>query len=112
MLHGAFGEILQMSDDLSLSRSEREMYTTDSRICELTNERAVLNEIVESQRNELAFLVERVRVLTQERDEARQEICIRVCDTLGAVLSGSPRTPQDYAEKMGWDCFKEDTNDR
>jgi hypothetical protein len=51
--------------------------------------------------------IERLR---KERDEARQEICIRVCDTLGAVFSGSPATPQDYAEEMGWDCFKENTN--
>ena len=53
---------------------------------------------------------EEIQRLQKERDEARQEICIRVCDTLGAVFSGSPATPQDYAEEMGWDCFKENTN--
>lgn len=46
-----------------------------------------------------------------ERDEARQEICIRECDTLGAVFGGSPATPQDYAKEMGWNCFKENTDD-
>ena len=46
--------------------------------------------------------------LERERDDARQEICIRVCDTLGAVFSGSPATPQDYAKEKGWDCFKEE----
>ena len=45
--------------------------------------------------------------IRQERDEARQEICIRACDTLGAVISGSPASPQDYAKERGWDCFKE-----
>jgi hypothetical protein len=49
--------------------------------------------------------------LQQERDEARQEICIQKCDSLGAVIGGSPKTPQDYAKERGWDCFKEDTND-
>ena len=51
--------------------------------------------------------IERLRA---ERDEARQEICIQVCDSLGAVISGSPATPQDYSERRGWDCFKENTN--
>jgi hypothetical protein len=44
--------------------------------------------------------------LRQQRDEARQEICIQKCDSLGAVIGGSPATPQDYAEERGWDCFK------
>jgi hypothetical protein len=48
-----------------------------------------------------------LKKLREERDEARQEICIQKCDSLGAVISGSPATPQDYAEERGWDCFKE-----
>ena len=52
-----------------------------------------------------------IQRLQRERDDARQEICIRECDTLGAVFSGSPATPQDYAKEMGWDCFKKNTND-
>jgi hypothetical protein len=52
--------------------------------------------------------IERLR---KERDEARQEICIQKCDSLGALIGGSPKTPQDYAKKRGWDCFKEDTNE-
>ena len=54
---------------------------------------------------------EEIKRLREERDEARREICIRACDTLGAVIGGSPATPQDYAEEQGWDCFKENTND-
>lgn len=51
-----------------------------------------------------------VNRLREERDEARREICIRACDTLGAVIGGSPATPQDYAKERGWDCFKDDTD--
>jgi hypothetical protein len=55
--------------------------------------------------------LERIHRLTEERDEARQEICIQKCDSLGAVIGGSLKNPQDYAKKRGWDCFKENTND-
>jgi hypothetical protein len=51
------------------------------------------------------IFLERIDRLTAERDEARQEICIQKCDSLGALIGGSPETPQDYAEERGWDCF-------
>jgi hypothetical protein len=50
-----------------------------------------------------------IEQLRAERDEARQEICESYCDSLG-VLLGSPITPQDYAQRRGWDCYKENTN--
>jgi hypothetical protein len=37
--------------------------------------------------------------LTAERDEARREICSTVV---------FPSSPQEYANRRGWDCFKED----
>ena len=46
-------------------------------------------------------------VLLNQRDEARQEICESHCDSLAVVL-GSHITPQDYAQRRSWDCFKED----
>ena len=55
---------------------------------------------------ESADEIERLRA---ERDEARQEICESHCDSLGVVL-GSHITPQDYAQRRGWDCYKENTN--
>jgi hypothetical protein len=66
-------------------------------------------ERAEARKDRAAYRIEIDRLIGQ-RDDARQEICIRVCDTLGAVFSGSPATPQDYAKEMGWDCFKENTN--
>ena len=50
-----------------------------------------------------------IEQLRAERDEARQEICESHCDSLGVVL-GSHITPQDYAQRRGWDCYKENTN--
>jgi len=37
--------------------------------------------------------------LTAERDDARREICSTVV---------FPSSPQEYANRRGWDCFKED----
>ena len=50
-----------------------------------------------------------IEQLRAERDEARQEICESHCDSLGVAL-GSHITPQDYAQRRGWDCYKENTN--
>ena len=90
-----------MSDDLSLPRSEREMYKNDSLICKLTKERVALEEIVESHRDEMARLVQRVVKLTQERDEARREI----------LESLHPDLRESYAAAREWDYLKENTND-
>lgn len=48
---------------------------------------------------EAAAYIERLRA---ERDEARREVCRHV------FLNGGV-TPQQYAQAMGWDCFKENT---
>lgn len=43
--------------------------------------------------------------LKAERDEARRNLCY-------AEVNGQYArryTPQEYANKMGWDCFKSDT---
>jgi hypothetical protein len=54
--------------------------------------------------SEAADTIEQLR---KERDEARQEICIQKCDSLGALIGGSPASPQHYAEERGWDCFSD-----
>ena len=69
------------------------------------SERFRLTEELENARYQNNLLTEKCRQLEVERDEARQEVCIQACDTLGAVISGSPSTPQDYAKRRGWDCF-------
>jgi len=72
----------------------RKGYTMGMRIKPPTTGQKIANEIEQ---------------LRAERDEARQEICESYCDSLG-VLLGSPITPQDYAQRRGWDCYKENTN--
>ena len=44
--------------------------------------------------------------LRTERDEARREVC--KAESSGRI--GRRCTPQEYANKMGWDCFKEENN--
>jgi hypothetical protein len=50
--------------------------------------------------------IEDMNKLKKERDEARRNLCY-------AEVNGQYArryTPQEYANKMGWDCFKEDNN--
>ena len=59
---------------------------------------------------------ESIRELKRERDEARRRIC---CDSLimGNVYRRVGKetvrlhTPEEVADMMEWDCFKETTND-
>ena len=53
--------------------------------------------------NEIDYLTTQVETLRKERDEARRNLCY-------AEVNGQYArryTPQEYANKMGWDCFKE-----
>lgn len=51
-------------------------------------------------------LQKKVRDLTEERDEARREVCDLVnIDWIGCVDKGVKAT----AQERGWDCFKEET---
>ena len=47
----------------------------------------------------LIHLRQEQNALRDERDEARREICSTVV---------FPSSPQEYANRRGWDCFKED----
>lgn len=96
-----------MSDDLSLPQSEREMYTYESRICELTKDKAHLEKIVESQSDEIFRLVKQVVALREMRDMARREICMISCGKGGRSSSVSPDAIEE-AKRRGWDCFDEE----
>jgi hypothetical protein len=55
-----------------------------------------------------AVLVEQIRQLIKERDEARRQVCDWYnTDASGCVKSGSEET----AIERGWDCFKEEKAD-
>ena len=50
--------------------------------------------------------------LRAERDEARRIAC-KMEERLGCDDSGCPKngSARDHAKRMGWDCYKENTND-
>ena len=50
-------------------------------------------------------VVEYIKELRKERDEARREVCEWV------EMDGAT-TVKEEAELRGWDCFKEDRNER
>ena len=59
--------------------------------------------------SEAADEIERLR---GERDEARRKCCEFVAEERARNLPlGIEQTPQDVADAMGWDCFKEATDD-
>ena len=51
--------------------------------------------------------IKEIERLRNERDEARRKIC----KIESEAICDPPRSPQKYAILMGWDCFKENTND-
>lgn len=63
------------------------------------------NEHLQTDRNNLALEVERLRA---ERDEARREVC-DFCES--GDEWNAPEVAREIAEERGWDCFKEDTDD-
>lgn len=56
---------------------------------------------------EFQKLIQGVKALIEERDEARRRFCEY------AIQHGTTfrRTPQEVAEMIGWDCFKENHDD-
>jgi hypothetical protein len=58
----------------------------------------------ESHGNEVGSLTERLSLAIHERDEARREVCELYADTYGSVVL--------VAERRGWDCYKENADDR
>jgi hypothetical protein len=48
-------------------------------------------------------LVKTINTLRAERDEARR----RICEMEAECIVFPPCSPQQYAVRMDWDCFKE-----
>ena len=62
---------------------------------------------------EAAAYIERLRA---ERDEARREVCrlSHEAHNLACEVAHYPKnapSQQEYAKSLGWDCFKENTDD-
>jgi hypothetical protein len=49
-------------------------------------------------------LVKTINTLRAERDEARR----RICEMEAECIVFPPCSPQQYAVRMDWDCFKEE----
>jgi hypothetical protein len=60
-------------------------------------------EEIERLRGMLEVQDEMVKHYIQERDSARQTICVMESE----CIVDPPTTPQQYAHRMQWDCFKE-----
>ena len=96
-------------------------------------ERDILQEIVDEQRAQIAQLVRRIEELTQEvasvtderrhavaalseqvdaarakRDEARREVCELRCNPPERFIG----LPHEVAKVNGWDCYKENTDEK
>jgi len=56
-------------------------------------------------KTELALRAE-IERLRKERDEARRKIC----EMEAECIVYPPCSPQQYAVRMGWDCFKENSD--
>ena len=63
----------------------------------------MINDLLDMQK---MIYEERIAQLTRERDEARRKIC----EMEAECIVYPPCSPQQYAVRMGWDCFKENTD--
>lgn len=84
---------------------------TNSAADEIERLRDQVTAAHESHGNEVGALEERLSLAIHERDEARRDVCSlrrapASCDEGIAVAM------REYARIMGWDCFKEDADDR
>lgn len=65
----------------------------------------VLLQMIKTLREDAVHFANELNEVTTQRDEARRNLCY-------AEVNGQYArryTPQEYANKMGWDCFKNDT---
>lgn len=64
----------------------------------------VLLQMIKLLREDVVHFAQELNEVTHQRDEARRNLCY-------AEVNGQYArryTPQEYANKMGWDCFKEE----
>jgi hypothetical protein len=57
--------------------------------------------------SDLRDAADEIERLRAERDEARRKIC----KIESEAICDPPRSPQKYAILMGWDCFKQNTDE-
>ena len=62
----------------------------------------VLLQMIKLLREDVVHFANELNEVTHQRDEARRNLCY--AEVNGQY--GKRYTPQEYANKMGWDCFK------
>jgi len=65
-----------------------------------------MSDFVDVLRQSIEKLIEEKQRLTEERDEARREVCYREHEL--RENSVCKCSPLDYADRLNWDCFKEE----
>jgi len=63
--------------------------------------------LIECLRSQLSAVTEEIERLRAERDDARREVCSM--NETGLRMNQSDKKRE--AERRGWDCFKENTDD-
>lgn len=49
--------------------------------------------------------------VTRQRDYARKLYCSRISTVTSTYVESKRRTPEQISHEMGWDCYKETTNE-
>jgi hypothetical protein len=80
--------------------------------CLRTNRECLAPCLMDEAADEIVRLEAAFVAATQERDEARREVCrlSQQAHNIACELSRYPKnapSPQEYATALGWDCFKE-----
>ena len=68
-------------------------------------------QLLEDAKYEIETLKDKLKMMQEERDEARREACERTAENL-SLLGSNVRLSTlrvEHAARRGWDCFKEET---
>lgn len=94
----AMSERYRLTEELKNARYQNNLLTEKCR--ELQERIDAMKHEVEAKENINSTLTGAFDALRRERDEARREVCSIVANPYVSVFT--------YAERRGWDCFKEE----
>jgi predicted nucleic acid-binding Zn-ribbon protein len=98
-----------MSDLRDIATLRKEIDCLTEQVDTLRKERDNMGDWIDLTKlcKEIDDLTAQVETLHKERDEARRDLCVAEAE----LRENRPCacSPQDYANRMKWDCFKSDT---
>ena len=56
--------------------------------------------------------LEYIKLVRMQRDEARRLYCNTMSNVTATYILNLRKTPEQIAKDMGWDCFKEQNNEK